>query len=196
MARIKSKRELRFKPMFREFVPEGKNNGSIALLHEEIEAVYLMDYNNMYQEEAATSMGVSRTTLSRIINSAHTKIATALINGKTLLIEDEKEEFTIAYITQSPEGYGTLGIREQYLIFVQIANEKILNQEIIPNPLYDTEDKPTHILPNIFWDKGVNYFISANAGIGLSSALMTKGIFTIVKDTIINKSDLLRVIEE
>jgi len=196
MARTKSKRELRFKPKFKEYAPVGERSGSIALLHEEIEAIYLMDYSGMYQEQAAASMGVSRTTLSRIIKSAHTKIATALINGKTLLIEDEKEEFTIAYITQSPKGYGTLGIREEYMVFVDIAHEEIMSQEILPNPLYDTDEKPTHVLPDILYSRGVNYFIAGNAGIGLSSALMTKGIFTIVRDTIASDSDLLRIVRE
>jgi predicted DNA-binding protein (UPF0251 family) len=196
MARSKSKRELRFKPKFKEYAPAGERSGSIVLLHEEIEAIYLMDYSGMYQEQAAASMGISRTTLSRIIKSARTKVSTALINGKTLLIDDEKEEFTIAYITQSSEGYGALGVREEYLVFVEIAHEEIMSQEILLNPLYGTEEKPTHILPDILYSRGVNYFIAGNAGIGLSSALMTKGIFTIVRDTIVSDSDLLSIIRE
>ena len=195
MARGKSKRELRFKPTFREFAPVGKSSNSITLLHEEIEAVYLMDYNNMYQEQAAVSMGISRTTLSRIINSAHTKIATALINGSTLLIEDEKEEFTIAYSTSNPKGSSTLGVREEYLLFVKIAHQTILSQEIIPNPLYGTHDKPTHILPETLWERGVNYFIASDAGIGLKSALMTKGVFTIVKESL-REEDIVNIIKE
>jgi uncharacterized protein len=54
---------------------------------DEFEAVKLADYLEMYQEEAAQKMNVSRQTFGRIIESAHKKIADALINGKALRIE-------------------------------------------------------------------------------------------------------------
>ncbi len=54
----------------------------------EVEAIRLADYEGMYQEEAAKEMEVSRQTFGNIINSAHKKIADALINGKAIKIED------------------------------------------------------------------------------------------------------------
>ena len=47
MARNKSKRDLKFKPKFKSFVPIDKDAQTITLLHEEIEAIYLMDYKNL-----------------------------------------------------------------------------------------------------------------------------------------------------
>jgi predicted DNA-binding protein (UPF0251 family) len=41
----------------------------------------------MYQEQAARQMNVSRQTFGRIIESAHKKVAQALIEGKALKIE-------------------------------------------------------------------------------------------------------------
>ena len=54
---------------------------------DEIEAIKLADLEKNYQEEAAKKMNISRQTFGRIIESAHQKIADALINGKAIKIE-------------------------------------------------------------------------------------------------------------
>ena len=54
---------------------------------DEFEAIRLADLNGMYQEQAAGEMGVSRSTFSRIVDSAHRKLADALAHGKALRIE-------------------------------------------------------------------------------------------------------------
>jgi len=59
----------------------------IELLEEELEAIRLSDYEGMYQEECAQKMGISRTTFSRILTSAHKKIADGFINTKAIRIE-------------------------------------------------------------------------------------------------------------
>ena len=57
MGREKTKRNLVFKPAFKDFVPENKiNTGITLLLDEEMEAIYLMDILDLYQEEEALSM--------------------------------------------------------------------------------------------------------------------------------------------
>jgi predicted DNA-binding protein (UPF0251 family) len=53
---------------------------------DEMEALRLSDYEGYYQEECAEKMGVSRTTFSRLVNSAHKKIADALLHGKTIVM--------------------------------------------------------------------------------------------------------------
>jgi len=184
MARTKSKRELTFKPKFKNFAPSGVESETIKLLHEEIEAIYLMDHKELYQEDAALSMGVSRTTFSRIIKSARKKVAMALINGKALYIQDEKAEYSLAFICDDEELFGNLSIKNQYLIIVKIENENIRSVETVLNPIYKTDLKPTHFLPEILSAKEVNYFIVPDAGEGLKNSLLTKGIF------IINKSFL------
>ena len=57
------------------------------LSFDELEAVRLADAEGLYQEEAARQMQVSRATFGRIVESAHHKIADALINGKAIKIE-------------------------------------------------------------------------------------------------------------
>lgn len=54
---------------------------------DEFEAMRLADLDGLYQEQAASQMKVSRTTFSRIIESAHRKMADALVHGKALRIE-------------------------------------------------------------------------------------------------------------
>jgi len=61
---------------------------SILLTKDEIEAIRLADFEGLYQEDAAREMEVSRPTFSRILSSARKKIATALIKGKTIEIEN------------------------------------------------------------------------------------------------------------
>ena len=59
----------------------------VFLTVDEFEAVRLADFEGLYQEDAAQRMNVSRQTFGRIIDSAHKKIADALVNGKALSIE-------------------------------------------------------------------------------------------------------------
>ena len=62
----------------------------IVLNLDEFEAIRLADYEQLYQEEAAVKMNISRQTFGRIIEAAHKKIADVLLNGKALKIEDGK----------------------------------------------------------------------------------------------------------
>jgi predicted DNA-binding protein (UPF0251 family) len=59
----------------------------INLSIDEFEAVRLADFEGLYQEDAAVRMNISRQTFGRILESAHKKIADALVNGKALSIE-------------------------------------------------------------------------------------------------------------
>ncbi len=59
----------------------------VVLSLDEYEAIRLADYEELYQEEAAARMNISRQTFGRIIEAAHKKIADVLINGKALKIE-------------------------------------------------------------------------------------------------------------
>lgn len=59
----------------------------VVLTYDELEAITLTDVKKLYQEEAAEKMGVSRQTLGRIVEKAHTKITDAILNGKAIKIE-------------------------------------------------------------------------------------------------------------
>jgi hypothetical protein len=59
----------------------------VVMALDEFEALRLADLDGLYQEQAAERMKVSRPTFGRIIDSAHRKIADALVHGKALRIE-------------------------------------------------------------------------------------------------------------
>jgi predicted DNA-binding protein (UPF0251 family) len=60
---------------------------TITLLHEELEALRLTDLEGRYQADAAEQMGVSRSTLQRIVTEARRKVTRALVEGAALHIE-------------------------------------------------------------------------------------------------------------
>ena len=60
---------------------------NVYLTLDEFEAIRLVCLEGLKQEEAARSMKISRPTFSRIITSAHAKIADGLVNIKAIRIE-------------------------------------------------------------------------------------------------------------
>jgi predicted DNA-binding protein (UPF0251 family) len=60
---------------------------TVSLAVEELEAVRLKDLEGLDQEKAAATMNVSQPTFHRILESAHGKVANALVNGKAIRIE-------------------------------------------------------------------------------------------------------------
>ena len=78
------------------FKPRGipiSNLEEVVLNLDEFEAIRLADYEQLYQENAAARMNISRQTFGRIIEAAHKKIADVLMNGKALKIEGGKVSF-------------------------------------------------------------------------------------------------------
>ena len=59
----------------------------VILTIDEFESIRLADLEGLYQEQASERMNVSRQTFGRIIESAHKKVAEALVEGKALKIE-------------------------------------------------------------------------------------------------------------
>jgi len=90
MPRPFKKRRVCCKPDSNYFKPRGTpitNLEEISLTMEELEAIRLADFEGLYQEEASKEMDISRQTFGNTINSAHKKIADALLNAKALKIE-------------------------------------------------------------------------------------------------------------
>ena len=80
-------RRIRCHPDTNYFKPRGIPLDSLEevnLTLDELEAVRLADLEELYQEDAAKKMNISRQTFGNIINSAHKKIADVLLNAKAL----------------------------------------------------------------------------------------------------------------
>ncbi|HAJ56773.1 MAG TPA: hypothetical protein DCL35_03260 [Candidatus Omnitrophica bacterium] len=83
-------RRIRCSPEANYFKPRGiplDGLEEVNLTLDELEAIRLADLEGSYQEGAARKMNISRQTFGNIINSAHKKIADALLNAKALKIE-------------------------------------------------------------------------------------------------------------
>jgi predicted DNA-binding protein (UPF0251 family) len=67
----------------------------VRLLVEEAEAIRLKDLDGLEQEECAEKMSVSRSTFSRILDSARQKVAEALLYGKAIRIDGGNFEMAV-----------------------------------------------------------------------------------------------------
>lgn len=88
--RPKKTRWVKCEPGERCFRPQCKPSDQldgISMTLDEFEAIRLADYEGLKQEEAAKRLKISRPTFSRIIASAHNKIADAFVNIKAIKIE-------------------------------------------------------------------------------------------------------------
>ena len=95
MPRKKRQRRLLAPPSVKGFSVFGPKNRAqqVVLFFEEYEAIKLLDYDNLTQEEAAVCMEVSRPTLTRIYESARNKVAQAMVEGKDLIIRGGNFQF-------------------------------------------------------------------------------------------------------
>ena len=83
-------RKIESPPAMEGFKPFGikmRNLDKVGLFFEEYEAIRLIDYENINQEEAASRMNVSRPTFTRVYKQARKTIAKAMVEGKAILIE-------------------------------------------------------------------------------------------------------------
>ena len=90
MPRPYCRRRIKGKPAASIFKPIGipmSKLDELLMTLDEFEALRLADLDGLYQEQASEQMNVSRTTFSRIIASAHRKLADALVHGKAVRIE-------------------------------------------------------------------------------------------------------------
>ncbi|WP_164968131.1 DUF134 domain-containing protein [Arcobacter sp. CECT 8986] len=185
MARDKNQRELNFKPLFKEFgQTQIKNNEKITLLHEEIEAIYLMDLLGLYQEEAAKKMNVSRPTFSRIIKNARQKVANCLIGGAKLSIHDQKDSYFVAICSDSEDELKNINAYAKYILIYEIKENEYKFINSFENPVFFEEKKPGMVLPNILVENNVNFFLTSEIGAGLKNSLLSKGVYTILKKNI------------
>ena len=69
----------------------------VSLLPEELEALRLIDLEDLTQEDAAERMGVSRSTFQRIVTQARRQVALALVEGAALVVEGATVERAASY---------------------------------------------------------------------------------------------------
>jgi len=96
MPRPKNLRHLAELPIVKGFRPiwlRPNLREAVKLSLEEYEVIRLIDYEGQIHEQAAVSMQVSRPTITRIYEEARRKLSTALVEGRSLLIEGGQVKF-------------------------------------------------------------------------------------------------------
>jgi predicted DNA-binding protein (UPF0251 family) len=91
MSRPHCYRKITGRPLCAFYAPGGAPapaEDAVSLTLDEFEALRLADFEGLYQEDAAGRMRISRPTFGRIVESAHRKVAQALVKAKPLRIED------------------------------------------------------------------------------------------------------------
>ncbi len=177
MPREKNERTLNFKPQYHAFVPEGsKFQGQSYLLHEEIEAIYLMDVLDLYQEDAAKSMQVSRPTFTRIIKNARKKLANALICGHKINIHDDKKDFIVMFCCDDIKDTKQFDPQAKFLFIYHVNDSEITLLKKIDNPAFESDTKPTLSLMPLVLEYHANFFIGNKIGEGFKNSLIAKGI--------------------
>jgi predicted DNA-binding protein (UPF0251 family) len=93
-------RTIDFIPIIKNFVPaipkdlidEYSSMEPVFLTYAEFEVLRLVDLEGMMQEEAGVKMGVSRGTIWRLLQSARSKVAQMLTEGRALTIVPDQTE--------------------------------------------------------------------------------------------------------
>ena len=88
MARPQKERVICSAPKFLFFAPQKSLRGeSVVLTLDEYEVIRLHDLEHLSQADVAAQMLISRPTVTALLNTAHEKIADAIVNGKGLAIK-------------------------------------------------------------------------------------------------------------
>ena len=169
------------------FSPEdASSDESVVMSLDELETIRLIDKEGLTQEACAEKMGVARTTVTSIYDSARKKIADALIDGKRLQISGGayqlKETFNIgvnkkghnimriAVTYENGNIFQHFGHTEQFKLY-DVEDGKIVNSQIV-----DTNGSGHGALAGFLKAADVDALICGGIGMGAQMALAEAGI--------------------
>ncbi|MCX7028422.1 MAG: DUF134 domain-containing protein [Spirochaetes bacterium] len=152
----------------------------LILGFDEAEALRLADLEGLYQEAAARSMGISRQTFGRIVETARRKVADAVLNGKALRIDGgeikvrEQGEMNMKIAVPSNDGLVDehFGHCKEFLIF-RVDGEKLIEEQAIPS-LDGCGCKSG--VASVLARSGVTHLVAGNMGQGAVHVLEAQGI--------------------
>ena len=144
------------------------------------EAIRLADFEGLYQEAAARSMGVSRQTFGRILEEARRAVADAIINGKSLRIEGgkiiEQQEKHMHDKVAVPTRGGSVdehfGHCEYFTVY-EIKDGKVASEKRVDSP--DGCGCKSDIA-SVLAKGGVTLMLAGNMGEGAVRVLKANGI--------------------
>lgn len=185
-----------------EFIPRHPGQEEpVVLTVDEFEVIRLMDHQGLSQEEAGCQMGVARTTVQRIYESARKKLAAVLVCGAPLRIEGGDYRLCNGTDPSCPRGdCKSRTIPEHYSIYkgdyvmriaVTYENEEIFqhfghtqqfkiydveNDAVTASQVVDTNGSGHGALAGILQALHVDVLICGGIGGGAQAALAEAGI--------------------
>ena len=170
-----------------EFSPEEITDSEpVVMSLDEFETIRLLDREGLTQEQCAERMGVARTTVTAIYDSARRKIAEALTEGKRLmirggnyalndqgageLVKKEAGILRIAVTYDAGEIFQHFGQTEQFKLY-DVENGKLVSEQIV-----DTKGNGHGALAGFLKAAQVDTLICGGIGMGARNALREAGI--------------------
>ena len=170
-----------------EFSPEEVNNEEpVVMSLDEFETIRLLDREGLTQEQCAERMGVARTTVTAIYESARRKTAEALVDGKRLLIrggnyrlngqraeniiEKGTNSMRIAVTYENGEIFQHFGHTEQFKLY-DVEDGIIVSAQIVP-----TNGSGHGALAGFLKAAQADALICGGIGMGAQTALAEAGI--------------------
>lgn len=173
------------------FVPSDQmGEDAIQLTFDEFETIRLLDAKGLTQEQCANNMGVARTTVTAMYDSARKKVAKMLVEGRSLIIsggnvkfhfsqsdnylgnlkEKGEHEMRVAVTYDNGEIFQHFGHTEQFKVY-DIENGEIVHEEIV-----DTNGQGHGALAGFLFGGNVDTLICGGIGGGAQVALKEAGI--------------------
>ena len=170
-----------------EFSPEEASDSEpVVMSLDEFETIRLLDREGLTQEQCAERMGVARTTVTAIYESARRKIAEALVEGKRLLIRGGSyrlndqgikninrkgtDSMRIAVTYENGEIFQHFGHTEQFKLY-DVEGGRIVDTQLVP-----TNGSGHGALAGFLKAAEVDALICGGIGMGAQSALAEAGI--------------------
>jgi predicted DNA-binding protein (UPF0251 family)/predicted Fe-Mo cluster-binding NifX family protein len=165
---------------------EVSSDETVVMSLDEFETIRLIDKEGMTQEECSNRMGVARTTVTSIYNSARKKIADALIDGKRLQISGGayqlKEMFNIEAIKKGTDIMRIAVTYENGNVFQHFGHTEqfklydVENGQIVCSQIVDTNGSGHGALAGFLKAAEVDALICGGIGMGAQMALAEAGI--------------------
>lgn len=186
MARPCRCRKIKRFPDYWNFDAEEGKGELIVMSLDEYETIRLIDHEGSTQEECAESMGVSRTTVTAIYDSARSKLAKHMIEGNPLkiaggsyqIVSDRKQEIErkgdntmrIA-ITYEDENVGQHFGRTEYFKIYDVEEGKVVREQVV-----STNGEGHGALAGVLKQLQADVLICGGIGVGARMALQEAGI--------------------
>ena len=177
MARPTKARRICMEAAYDNFCPNGvPAREKVIMTMDEYETIRLVDLEKCTHEQCAKQMGIARTTVTEIYESARYKMADSICRrtstsvGKDDIQRKETDQMRIAVTYENGEIFQHFGHTEQFKLY-DIENSQVVRSQIV-----DTNGQGHGALAGFLTEAGADVLICGGIGGGAQSALATAGI--------------------